>query len=220
MHESLKFTKKGFWVVLLLIPVVILVIASCSQSPQEQVQTATVQKDETDSTQKKTFKIAVAHSGSVADGGWSLVHHDSVMAVKDAFPDIDFEIVEVENFQYSEEASRTLERFVASGANLIIITSEYGDYVTKVAEAHPDVGFIMCTNRTIDPKYNVSSYYDHEFMASYIAGVAAGKLTKTNKLGFIGGFTDTYTAMLVNPFHFGARSVNPNVTTNLVVLNS
>jgi basic membrane lipoprotein Med (substrate-binding protein (PBP1-ABC) superfamily) len=51
----------------------------------------------------------------------------------------------------------------------------------------------------------------------YAMGVAAGKMTKTNKLGFVLGVPIGYSLGNVNGFQMGARSVNPKVQTIVVV---
>ena len=54
----------------------------------------------------------------------------------------------------------------------------------------------------------------------YLLGMAAGLLTKSNQLGYVSPWDNPMMRTEINGFHMGARSVNPNVTTHVVVLNS
>ena len=47
----------------------------------------------------------------------------------------------------------------------------------------------------------------------YMMGVAAGKMTKSNKLGFVAAFPLGWTSTFINAFTLGAKSVNPDVQT-------
>lgn len=166
---------------------------------------------------KEKVKIAFAHVGPISDEGWTYTHHLGALAIKEAFPDR-VEIVEVESMPYSEEASRILEQFVADGAKMIFITSEYADFVYKVAEAHPDVVFLECNgNKTTN---NLVYYYFPNWKVGYAAGVAAGLLSKTGQLGHIGSFPLPSNYANTNSFALGAQSVNPNAVTHGVLVNS
>ena len=57
---------------------------------------------------------------------------------------------------------------------------------------------------------NFGNYFGNTQMAWYPMGVAAGKMTKTNKLGFVIGMPIGFALGNVNAFELGARSVNPN----------
>jgi len=58
------------------------------------------------------------------------------------------------------------------------------------------------------------------YEARYASGVAAGRLTKTNKLGYIGAFPIPEVIRGANAFLLGARSVNPKATVRVVWANA
>jgi len=64
---------------------------------------------------------------------------------------------------------------------------------------------------------NFGNYYGNMPPSFYPMGVAAGKMTKTNKLGFVIGLPIGWSIANVNAFHLGARMVNPDVETTVVV---
>lgn len=161
--------------------------------------------------------IAFAYVGPVSDMGWTWTHDNGRKAVEAAFPG-KVKTAFIENMPYSDEASRALEQFVADGAKMIIINSEYADFVTKVADKHPDVVFLECDGHRISK--NHIWYYVEHWDPTYLIGMAAGLMTKSNKLGYIGSFPVQSVYASANSFHLGARSVNPNVETKVVLINS
>ncbi|MCC6146102.1 MAG: BMP family ABC transporter substrate-binding protein [Anaerolineaceae bacterium] len=161
--------------------------------------------------------IGFAYVGPVSDGGWTMTHDDARKALEEAFPG-KVRTSYIENMPYSEEASRTLEQFIADGAKMIFINSEYADFVTKVAEKHPDVIFLECNGHV--SSNNRIWYYVNHWDPTYLIGMAAGLMTKTNKLGYIGSFPVSSVYASANAFQMGAQSVNPDVTTSVVLIDS
>ncbi len=161
--------------------------------------------------------IAFGHVGPISDEGWTWSHDQGMKAVEEAYGDR-VRTAYVESMPFSEEASRTLEQFVADGAQLIFITSEYADFVYSVAEAHPEVAFLECDGHLVTD--NLAWYYVNHWDPSYLIGMAAGLMTETNQLGYVGSYPVQSVYASVNSFHLGARSVNPDVTTKVVLINS
>jgi basic membrane protein A len=67
---------------------------------------------------------------------------------------------------------------------------------------------------------NLGTYWGNNFEAMYLAGIAAGSATESNKLGFVTAFPIPNILASVNAFQLGAKSVNPDVTTTLVLNNA
>jgi basic membrane protein A and related proteins len=167
--------------------------------------------------EKKPLSIGFGYVGPVSDGGWTMTHDEARKAIEAAFPG-QVKTAYVENMPYSEEASRAIEQFIADGAKMIIINSEYADFVSNVAEKHPDVIFIECDGHKV--LQNQSWYYINHWDPTYLIGMAAGLMTKSNKLGYIGSFPVASIYSSANAFQLGAQSVNPNVKTKVVLINS
>ncbi len=168
-------------------------------------------------TLQQELSIAFAHIGPISDNGWTYTHHLGRKAVEQSFPKLK-NIVEVENVPYTPEATRTFQQFVDEGVNMVFISGEYGDLLYPVSDKHPDVVFYECNgHRTAD---NLNWFYVEHWLPTYLIGVAAGRLTKTNKLGYVGSFPVPAVFASVNAFHLGARSVNPGVTTQIININS
>ena len=125
-------------------------------------------------------------------------------------------LLEAENVPEGAEAERIIGSMIQQGAMLIFPTSfGHMEPALNVAERHPEVTFMHAGRwRHTD---NFGTYYAVLHQAWYPIGVAAGKITKTNKLGFIIGMPIGFALGNVNAFHLGARSVNPDVQTHVVV---
>jgi simple sugar transport system substrate-binding protein/basic membrane protein A len=108
-----------------------------------------------------------------------------------------------------------MEQMISKGAKVIFATS-YGhlDAALKVAAAHPDVVVIQPGNPiTTDIPKNSGTYFGTVYEPMYLAGIAAGASTKTNKLGYVYAFPIPQTIGNIDAFERGAQSVNPAVQT-------
>ncbi len=165
---------------------------------------------------EKDAVIAFGHIGPVSDGGWSATHHAGLLAAKKAYPAAKF--LEVESIPVSADATRTFRQFVENGANMVFASSEYGDLLSGVAEDAPEVAFLECNgHHTAD---NESWYYVQHWKVSYIIGVAAAKMSKSGKMGFVGSFPVPSVFGCANAFLLGARSVRPEATVQVILINS
>jgi basic membrane lipoprotein Med (substrate-binding protein (PBP1-ABC) superfamily) len=160
--------------------------------------------------------VAFVYVSPAQDGGFYSAFEQARLALEETYPNVD--TVVVESVPESAEAQRTFEQLIADGADMIIAGTEYADFLYEVADAHPEVKFLeLHGHRTTD---NTATFYLKAWDAHYLYGVAAGLLSETGRLGYIGSFPipDVYTG--VNAFTLGARSVNPEAVTQTVVVNS
>jgi basic membrane protein A len=193
------------WPIIIILSII---LSGCQSAAQTSPESTTA-------TTQQTLKIAFAHTGPITDEGWTWSHDQGRLAVEAAFPNV--ETVYVESMPYSEDATRILEQFVSDGAKMVFVTSGYADYLYKVVEAHPDVAFLECGSG--GPGYpNLVQYAIDNYYPAYLIGMAAGLLTKTNKLGYVGAYPGYYTD--INAFTLGAQSVNPDATMIPVYVNS
>lgn len=160
--------------------------------------------------------IAFGHVGPVSDEGWTWTHHQGKEAVMAAFPKAKY--LEVENIPFSADATRIFKQFIAEGAQTVISSSEYADFILDLAERNPEVAILECNGHTLSD--NVSWYYLEHWMPTYVVGVAAGLLSKTGKMGYVGSFPVPSVFASANAFLMGARSVNPAATLQVITINS
>ena len=160
--------------------------------------------------------IAFGHIGPISDGGWTATHHAAVLAAKTAFPAARF--LEVESIPVSADATRTFRQFVENGANIVFATSEYGDLLSGVADDAPDVAFLECNGHRLAA--NEGWYYIRHWMISHVLGVAAARISRSGRLGFVGSFPIAAVYGCANAFLLGARSVVPAATCQVILINS
>jgi basic membrane lipoprotein Med (substrate-binding protein (PBP1-ABC) superfamily) len=160
--------------------------------------------------------IAFGYVGPVSDEGWTWAHDQGRQAVQEAFPKA--RLIVVENIPYSADASRTFRQFIAEGANMIITNSNYGDFMYDVASNAPEVAFLHCDDRRVLD--NIGVFYPSHWYSSYVAGVAGGAMSKSGKLGYIASFPVPTSFTGSNAFLMGARSVIPDATMQVIVINS
>ena len=87
-----------------------------------------------------------------------------------------------------------------------------------VAKRSPKVAFFECDGR--NPLDNLGTYYVAHWYPTYVTGVAAGLMSKSGKLGYVGSFPVPSVFSGTNSFLMGARSVNPNATIQVININS
>ena len=163
--------------------------------------------------QQAKLKVGILHIGSVTDAGYNQAHAEGVQIMKKNLPNV--EVIEVENVPEGADAERVMENMIKQGANLIIPASfGYLDPALRVARKYPEVKFVHPGGYKLAP--NLGTYWASTPEAFYLAGIAAGKTTKTNKAGYVVALPISFFLANVNAFHLGARSVNPKFETRVV----
>lgn len=158
--------------------------------------------------------IGTVYVGAINDYGYNESFHQALTKVARDLPGV--KLLEVENVPESGEAERVMEGLIQQGARLIFPTSfGYQDSARRVAKRHKDVSFAFAGDGSTTKNFGV--FFGSTQAAMYPMGVAAGKMTKTNKLGFVIGMPIGYALGNVNAFQLGANSVNPKVRTVVVV---
>jgi basic membrane protein A len=163
------------------------------------------------------LNIAFAYVGPVGDGGWTFAHDNARKAIEKEFGD-KIKTTFVENVPEGADAERVFRDFVAQGNKLIFgATFGYMEPMLKVAADNKDVKFEHATGyKTAE---NMRTYDSRTYEGAYMAGVIAGGMTKSNKLGVVGSVPIPEVLRNINSFTLGAQSVNPKITTNVVWVN-
>jgi simple sugar transport system substrate-binding protein/basic membrane protein A len=161
-------------------------------------------------------KVGFIFVGPKDDFGYNQAAYAGSQAVGEAHPDL--EILTAENVPEDDNATRVMEKMVDDGAKIIFATS-YGhlDPAMKIAAEHPDVVVVQQGNvisGTVPP--NAGTYFGTVYEPVYLAGIAAGSVTESNKLGYIYAFPIPQTIANINAFQLGAQSVNPDAETYVV----
>ena len=164
--------------------------------------------------QDKT-KACFVYVGPIGDGGWTYQHHQGALAVQAAYGD-KVEVVWQENVPEGADAERVLTQMALSGCNIIFTTSfGYMDATNAVAAKFPDVKFEHATGYKRDQP-NVSTYNARFYEGRAVQGFIAGKMTKSNKIGYIASFPIPEVVMGINSYYLAAKQANPKVELTVV----
>ncbi|MFZ4285730.1 BMP family protein [Variovorax sp. HJSM1_2] len=112
-------------------------------------------------------------------------------------------------------------REYATGGNQLIVGEAFAVEAAarKVAKDFPKVAFLLgSSGKPQAPNFSVFDNYIQE--PAYLSGLVAGGMTKTNKIGLVGGFPIPEVNRLMNAFMAGAKEVNPKVEFSVSFINS
>ena len=164
------------------------------------------------------LKVGAVYVSPVSEIGWTKQHNLGVEAIKAEFGD-NVETTVIENIYMPQDAERVFRELAASGHDLVIGTSfSHGTPMQKVAPRFPDVAFEHCSG--IKHLDNLGTFEAKYYEGTYTAGVTAGHVSKSAKIGFIGGFPIPDIVGPANALLLGAQSVNPDTTCSVIFLNS
>jgi simple sugar transport system substrate-binding protein len=164
------------------------------------------------------LKIGFIYSGPISDVGWTYQHDLGRKLIEKEFG-AKIKTVYVESVPESADAERVLRQLVADGCKMVFTTSfGFMEPTVKVARDNPDVVFEHATGYKVAK--NLGVYQVRFYEGAYLLGMLAGKLTKTNTLGFVASYPIPEVLRNINAFTHGARSVNPKVKTKVIWISS
>lgn len=210
--------------ILLALVMVVLCFAACGNT-QDTDQGDQTQKGTIAAIPKDKLKIGVIHIGDPADGsGYSYTHDLGIQGMQKNLGLSDDQIVRQLNVSDSDTTAirNAIEDCIAQGCNVIFGTSYgYMDTMEALANEHPEVIFSHGTGYKSNG-YNLNNYFGRIYQARYLAGIAAGLKTKTNKIGYVSAYGTELaeTCSGINAFTLGVQSVNPDAVVYVKELKS
>ena len=153
----------------------------------------------------------------VTDAGWTRQHDEARRQVERALGN-SVRTTHVASVAEGPDAERVL-RDLARQGNQIIFTTSFGymEPAMKVAREFPQVKFEVLTGYR--QAANIATANARYYEGRYLAGIAAGRMSKTGVAGFVAGFPIPEVLQGINAFTLGMRSVNPQATVKVVWLN-
>ena len=162
----------------------------------------------------KKVKAGFIYVGPVGDGGWTYEHNQGRLAVEKAYGD-KVETSYVESVPEGADAERVLTQMALSGTDIIFTTSfGYMDATIKVAQKFPNVKFEHATG--YKRAENVATYSARFYEGRAVIGTIAGRMTKSNKIGYIASFPIPEVIRGINSAYIHAKKVNPDVDFKVV----
>ncbi len=185
------------WIALLVVSG--LILGACAAPTPEP--TAAVAPTEAE----KPVRVALVLDGKIDDNGWNQAAYEGLVAAQEQYG------VEI---AYSEEVpipdmERALRDYASQGYDFIINHSSIAkDAIMNTAKDFPDIAFLWTDgDETLD---NMAVIRPMAHESSYLAGLIAGSLTKSNKIGMVGGIDIPSTHRSYAGFEMGVKEVNPD----------
>ncbi len=167
---------------------------------------------------QEPLKIGFVYVSPIGEAGWTWQQDIGRRQMEEALKG---RVVTqyVENVPEGADAERVIRDLAQQGNKLIFTTSfGYMNQTQKVAKQFPDVKFVHSTGYKTAP--NVATTNARFYESRYLAGVLAGKMTKSNVVGYVGAHPIPEVLQGINAFAIGLKSVNPEAQVRVVWANS
>jgi len=151
------------------------------------------------------WKVAWVQTGPVGDAGWT---YQQDLARREVEKELSWvKTMQVESVSPSD-TQRVMEDLIGQGAKVLMVQDPgVMDLVLETAKKHPDRYFIVANAFKNAP--NVGGFFAHLEQATYLSGLVAGRMTKSNIIGFVGAFAVPPVIQAINGFALGVKAVNP-----------
>lgn len=164
------------------------------------------------------LNVGFVYISPIGDAGWTTQHDQARKEMEKALGN-KITTKFVENVPESADAERVIRDLAQTGSKLVITTSfGYMNPTLKVAKQFPNVKFIHLTG--YKTAVNVANTNARFYEGRYLAGVLAGKMSKTHVAGYVAAFPIPEVLQGVNAFTRGMRSVDPKAEVKVVWVNS
>ncbi len=149
---------------------------------------------------------------------WDGVIHAALESAKEA-GQIDYQWTD--NIGYSGDMERILNEVASEQQPAIIFGDAFGneEAVRRVAKDYPEIAFVFGSGLgPSEPNLSVFDNWIHE--PAYLCGLIAGTLTKTGKVGVVGGYPVPEVNRIINAYIVGVKEANPDAEVLVTFINS
>lgn len=198
--------------------VVAALLAACGRSEPVAPPKAEAPKADATAAAAEPLKVGFVYVSPVGDAGWTSQHHAGREEMLKALG-TKVTSTFVESVPEGADAERVI-RDLAQQGNRLIFTTSFGfmNPTLRVAEEFPAVRFEHATG--YKTAANVNTYSVRFYEGRYLAGMVAGRMTKSGTLGYVAAFPIPEVLQGINAFTLGARSVNPKSQVRVVWVNT
>lgn len=166
------------------------------------------------STPEKNIKIAFLTDGLFSDAGWGAFGYNAAQALQEEYA----YVVDLEENVPISMIENTLREYAKAGYDLIISHGfEWGEPSIKVGKDYPETKFVIFTG--LVNSSNVASIFPMQQEGTYVLGVLAASISKTGKIGFIGGEKYPNLINIYEGYKQGAQDANPMVKVFVTYLD-
>ena len=167
---------------------------------------------------EEPVRVGFIYVGPIGDFGWSYQHDQGRLALEETFGEA-VETSYVESVPEGADAERVLRQMAQAGNDIIFATSfGYMNSVVNVAKQFPDVKFEHATG--YQRADNLATYSSRFYEGRHVIGLIAGRMTKSNVIGYIGSYPIPEVIRGIKAAYLAAKSVNPDVQFRIVWSNT
>ena len=159
-------------------------------------------------TKPSELKVVFLHEHNAENSAWVRAHDKGIEALQQAFPDRVF-ITRKENIEPEVDAEQVLEDVAHDNADVVFTSSaRMHTACLKVAAQHPKTRILNCSLNAPHPL--VRTYYPRTYEVTYLLGILAGVLTKTDRVGYVAANPVYGIPAAVNAYAQGLKTVRPD----------
>ncbi len=163
---------------------------------------------------KEKIKVGFVYVSPTGDAGWTHSHDQARKYIEKELGN-KIETSFVESVPEGADAERVIRNMASKGHDLIFTTSfGYMNPTLKVAKRFKKVKFEHASG--YKQAKNVGTYFARAYQGRYLSGLVAGKMTKTNVIGYVAAFPIPEVVRGINAFTKGVREVNPDAKVKVV----
>ncbi|KAM3096210.1 BMP family ABC transporter substrate-binding protein [Phormidesmis sp. 146-12] len=165
----------------------------------------------------KELVMGFIYVGPKDDFGYNQAH----FLGKEGLKSLNVKTVDQASVPETTEVQEAMRNMIEQDKATVLFPTSFGyfdPHILKLAADYPEVQFFHCGGLYDASKHpkNVGSYFGYIDEAQYVAGVVAGHMSKTGKLGFVAAKPIPQVLRNINSFTLGARSIKPTITTQVV----
>lgn len=156
------------------------------------------------------FRVALLTPGSIRDAGWNQSAYEGLMLIRD---ELGAEVAHQETAT-PQDFEAGFRDFAARGYDLVFGHGfEFQDAAARVALEYPDTVFITTSGNTVAA--NVSPIVFELEQATYVLGYAGARISRTGRVGAVGGVEIPSVASTFFAFERGAVDGRPDVQVSI-----
>ena len=158
-------------------------------------------------TKPSELKVVFLHEHNAENSAWVRAHDKGIEALQQAFPDRVF-ITRKENIEPEVDAEQVLEDVAHDNADVVFTSSaRMHTACLKVAAQHPKTRILNCSLNAPHPL--VRTYYPRTYEVTYLLGMLAGVMARTDRVGYVAANPVYGIPAAVNAFAQGLKTVRP-----------
>lgn len=159
-------------------------------------------------TKPSELKVVFLHEHNAENSAWVRAHDKGIDALQQAFPDRVF-ITRKENIEPEVDAEQVLEDVAHDNADVVFTSSaRMHTACLKVAAQHPKTRILNCSLNAPHPL--VRTYYPRTYEVTYLLGILAGVMARTDRVGYVAANPVYGIPAAVNAYAQGLKTVRPD----------